>query len=197
MAPENLHGLGWGSVLKHAWRHIKDSGRVVLGGFVVSAVLPPLYQWWDTYHWSHRGLDEVTGGGWESSLIGVAVWLALVTIWHLTRAPIGHAREVLSARDRRHAAEVARVRAEKAVPIVNVGDRHYHFNFGENPDPAAIAAALQGQVDPEPLRQIGAADEKPTARKDQKRPKRLQNPQVEADGSDDGTDGPGHAESGK
>jgi hypothetical protein len=180
--------------------HIKDSGRVVLGGFLVSAILPPLYQWWDTYHWNHKGLDEVTGGAWKSSLIGVGVWLVLVTMWHLMRAPIGHAREVLSARERHHAAEIERVRREAAPRIVtNVGEQHNHFHIGENLDPAAVAAVLKGGIVTEDLlRQISALGPRPTALDPgPTRPNQLQESQGETDRADDEPDDAGHAEPGQ
>jgi hypothetical protein len=195
--PEHLRGLGWGDVLRHAWAHIKDSGRVVLAGFIASAVLPPLYEWWDTYHWSHTGLDEVTSGNWESSLIGVAVWLVLVTIWHLMRAPIGHAREVMLAHDKHHAAEIERVRAESRPQVVtHVREQHNYFNLGENPDPAVIAALQASITTPELQRQIDAVEPRPTAAElNADRPKPLQMPQVEVPQADEQIDDTGQVDS--
>jgi hypothetical protein len=121
---------------------------VVLGGFVVSAVLPPLYQWWDTYHWSHTGLDEVTGGGWESSLIGVGAWLVVVTVWHLARAPIGHAREVLSVRERHHAAEIERMReTAKSEAPPSIGQYVHNQIIVTSPEEAAELTGERNQYE--------------------------------------------------
>lgn len=141
----------------------------MLGGFVVSAVLPPLYQWWDTYHWSHTGLDEVTGGGWESSLIGVGAWLVVVTVWHLARAPIGHAREVLSVRERHHAAEIERMReTAKSEAPPSIGQYVHNQIIVTSPEEAAELTGERNQYEtvevgePPPVPPLsGAVDVRP------------------------------------
>lgn len=105
-------GLGWSHVLKHAWGHIKESWRVALVGGVVTFVLPPLFEWWRTYHFSHKGLDEVTGGSWEWSVLAVVVWLVLVAAWHVLCAPMAHAREIIKSLHGHHARELERVRED-------------------------------------------------------------------------------------
>lgn len=120
-----LPGLGWWSVLKHAWHHIRESWRTALVGALVTAVLPVLIQWGDSYDFSESGLDHVTAGGWIWSVVAVGAWLVLVAFWHVLCAPMAHAREVLSAHAKHHAAEIEQVRetakAEAASAIPAIG----------------------------------------------------------------------------
>jgi hypothetical protein len=191
--PESFHGLGWLDVLKHAWGRIKTSWGAALAGAVATAALPVLIQWGAIYDFSESGWDKVTANGWIWSVVAVGAWLMLVALWHFLCAPMAHTREVLSAHHCHYAAEIARAREEaSASRVVNVGDRHYHFNFGENPDPAALAAVLKGEIDPEPLRSIGVAEEKPTPpNPSHERPKPPQKPQD----AEEQTDDPGQDES--
>jgi hypothetical protein len=167
-------------VVKHAWRHIKNSWRAALIGGLVTFVLPPLYEWWNTYDFSHKGLDEVTGGNWVGSIIAVAAWLAVVALWHLMRAPIGHAREVIAAHNARHEREIERVREEakaNAAPP-QIGTYHAHGT--------TVLIASE-----ELVRQIGSIEAKPTAPDPSDRPELQQEPQVDADQADHQADGAG------
>jgi hypothetical protein len=130
-------------VLKHAWGHIKESWRVALVGGVVTFVLPPLLQWWRTYDFSHKGLDEVTGGGWEWSVVALLVWLVLVATWHVLCAPMAHAREIISRLHGHHAHELERVREEakaEAMPPPSVTNYNFY-----NLDEAAQRALVRQQ----------------------------------------------------
>jgi hypothetical protein len=112
LVPATLPTLRRRDVVKHAWGHIRESWRTALAGALVTAVLPPLFKWWDTYHFSQKGLNKVTSGDWTDSMIAVGVWLALVAVWHLWCAPMGHAREVINAHRHRHVEEIDRAREE-------------------------------------------------------------------------------------
>jgi hypothetical protein len=117
-----LSGFGRLSVLRHAWKHIKESWRAALAGALVTAILPVLIQWGDSYSFSESGWDQVTGGGWIWSVAAVGLWLAAVALWHLMCAPMSHAREILRAHGVHYAAEIERVREAgraEATPAIN------------------------------------------------------------------------------
>jgi hypothetical protein len=143
--PVDLPKLRRRDVLRHAWGHIKESWRVALVGALVAIVLPPVYEWANTYHFSHTGLDKVTGGDWSASIVAVGIWLVVVSLWHLLCAPMGHAREVIDAHRAHHADQIEAARSEAKSEVPAIGqyvDRLIEVKLPENA--AAAEAAARG-----------------------------------------------------
>jgi hypothetical protein len=137
IVPATLPGLRRRDVLKHAWGHIKESWRIALAGCLVAVVLPPLFKWWHTYHLSHMGLDEVTGGDWVDSLVAVGIWLVLVALWHFFCAPMGHAREVIAAHRTHHAEQIERARREARSEVPRINQHIRNQIVVQSPEQAA------------------------------------------------------------
>jgi len=88
--------LSWTDVLKYAWKSIRASWTTLLTGTIAITLLSVVLPWGGAYHFSESGWDQVMGGTAVWSLLAIPVWLLGAGVWHLTRAPVGRARDVLA-----------------------------------------------------------------------------------------------------
>src|ERR1700677_2052898 len=95
MSDDSLR-LSWSDVLKYAWKSIKASWTTLLTGTVTIAVLSIVLPWGGAYHFSESGWDRVMGGSATWSLLAIPVWIVGAGVWHLMRAPVDRARDVLA-----------------------------------------------------------------------------------------------------
>lgn len=138
MSDDSLR-LSWSDVLKYAWKSIRASWTTLLTGTVTIAVLSIVLPWGGAYHFSESGWDRVMGGSATWSLLAIPVWLVGAGVWHLMRAPVGRARDVLAEQQDRFDAvhqdlTTARYELERereAAPV-----------FGEAPVPQHIDGRL-------------------------------------------------------
>jgi hypothetical protein len=94
--PEDSLTLSWSDVLKYAWKSIKASWAELVRNTVVIALLSIVLPWGGAYHFSESGWDRVLGGSATWALLAIPVYLVGAGVWHLTRAPLGRARDVLA-----------------------------------------------------------------------------------------------------
>jgi hypothetical protein len=137
--PDDSFTLSWPEVLKYAWKSIRASWTTLLTGTVTITVLSIVLPWGGAYHFSESGWDRVAGGSATWSLLAIPVWLVGAATWHLVRAPVGRARDVLAEQEHQRDAveqELATTRYELA------RERAAAQVFGEAPVPQRIEGRL-------------------------------------------------------
>jgi len=95
--------LAWAEVWTDARRRVRERWARELAGAVVVAVLVLLYQWWGGHGFTESRWDKVTSSDFIAPLVGVGIYVALVTAWLLLTSPfrvsLRHAATLRQERD--------------------------------------------------------------------------------------------------